>query len=319
MAHQQKESRVIQDTINSIRLTLSERIGNPFISATLIASSILNWKLSLLLFSDVTYDAKIQKILDLYPDSVTRFDELFLYPICFGVFWTFIWPVITLGINAYWYWMKTITSNLKIKIERKKKLSEAEAAELYSTIDAQESRYLDFLKERQNRVDNLAERVSNLDKENQDFQLEISKQKTESEKLKSEQSGMQSQLSSAQNELGRVRKENDNYRRSLDEITNRALEFAEHLPGLKTITNALTKADNHRADELWLREEFCRQEPSLLSEDTQTQQKMFSFYLALNLIQRESSSYIVFGEPYRYAKDKVLGTNNNSPEIVNLT
>jgi hypothetical protein len=306
----------MQDTINSIRVTLNERIGNPFISASTIACFFLNWKLTLLLFSDVPYDNKIEKIANLYPDFSTRLDNLFLIPLYFGVFWTFVWPIISLGINAYWYWMKSNISNIKLKVERKKKLSEAEAAELYSTIDAQESRYLEFLKDRQNKIADLSKQISDLINERSALQNEFEKHKSLNADLESKLSDSQRGLSNINEALTRANRENDERRRALDEISSRSVEFAEYLPGLKAITNAINKTTNYQADETWIWEEFNRQESSFSSDD---QRKMFNFFLAIGLIRRESNNKIAFGEQYRYAKDKVLGIYNNSPEIVNLT
>lgn len=306
----------MQDTINSIRVTLNERIGNPFISATIIACVIVNWQLSLLLFSDVPYDSQIEKIIGLYPDSSTRYKNLLVIPLCFGVFWTFIWPIISMGINAYWYWMKANISNVKLRAERKKKLSEADAAELYSTIDAQESRYLEFLKDRQNKIENLSKQISDLIHERTILQNEIERHKSEKADLETTLSGSQRELSNIREALIRANSESDVHRRALEDALNRAIEFAEYLPGLKAITNAINQATNHQANETWIWEEFNRQEPSMPRED---HQKMFNFFLGLGLIKREPNGNITFGERYRYVKDRILGMYNNSPGITVLS
>lgn len=303
---------MVHDTINSIRVTLSERIGNPFLSATLIACVLLNWELSLLLFSDVSYDTKVEKIVGLYPDSATRNLELFILPMFFGLFWTFAWPVINMGINAYWYWMKSNIANVKLRVERKKKLSEAEAAELYSTIDAQESRYLEFLKDRQAKIESLSDQMSKLMKERDDLQSEVEKTQLTYAELESKLSGSQRELSSIRESLSNVNRENDERRRTLDEISNRSIEFAEYLPGLKAITNAIAKTTNYHANETWIWEEFKRQEKSFPSE---AQQLMLNFFLAIGLVIRDNNGNITFGERYRSAVGRVLGMYNNSPGI----
>lgn len=300
---------MIQDTLNSIRVTLNERIGNPFLSASLIACVFLNWKLSLLLFSDVPYDNKVEKIVSFYPDTSTQFHKLLLIPVCFGLFWTFIWPVISLGINAYWYWMKSNLSNVKLKVERKKKLSEAEAAELYSMIDAQESKYLEFLKDRQGKIETLSHQISDLLDERSTLQTDLVKSETERKELVSK---LEMVTSINREQQNKVNFESDERRRTLDEVSSRSLEFAEYLPGLKAITNAINKTTNYQADEAWIWEEFNRQEPSFLRED---QQKMLNFFLALGLLKREPNSKITFGERYRNVKDRVLGDYNNSPGV----
>jgi hypothetical protein len=306
---------MMQDTINSIRVTLNERIGNPFISATIIACIVLNWQLSLLLFSDVPYDSKIEKIISLYPDSSSRYESFLIIPLCFGVFWTFVWPVINMGINAYWYLMKANISNVKLWAERKRKLSEADAAELYSTIDAQESRYLEFLKDRQNKIENLSKQISDFIHERTTLHNEIERHKSEKADLETTLSGSQRELSIIRESLNRASSESDVHRRALEEAANRSIEFAKFLPGLKSLTNAINQTTNHQANETWILEEFERQEPSYTRED---RQKMFNFFLGLGLIKREANGNIGFGDRYRYAKDSVLGMYNNSPEIINL-
>ena len=298
---------MIQDTINSIRLTLSDRIGNPFISATLIACVFLNWKLSLLLVSDVPYDNKVMKIIELYPDSSTRLESFLLYPIYFGLFWTFLWPVISMAINAYWYWMKSNIANVRLWAERKKKLSDAEAAELYSTIDSQESKYLEFLKDRQNRIDSLSSQLSTMSRERVDME---EKQKSEIEKLKGELVETRSELTVKTETSEKLQREKDAQWQILDEISNRSVEFAENLPGLKAITNAINQSTNHQANDAWLREEFKRQEPSFSNEEMQM---CFDFFLALGLIKKGTDGHITFGDRYRNVRKRVLGMYNNSP------
>lgn len=306
---------MIQDTINSIRVTLHERIGNPFLSATIIACFILNWKLTLLLFSDVPYDSKVEKIVSLYPDSSIQLHNFLLIPLCFGLFWTFVWPVISLGINTYWYWMKSHVSNARHKAERKKLLSEAEAAELYSTIDAQESKYLEFLKDRQNKINSLSEQLNDAIKERNETQIEMVDFHSKYKELEQQLATSLRELSNTNEFLSNTSRENEERRRMLDEISSRSIEFAEYLPGLKAITNAINKATNYQANETWIWEEFKRQEKSFPSE---AQQLMLNFFLSLGLIKRDNSSNITFGDRYRYVKDKVLGAYNNSPGITVL-
>lgn len=306
----------MQDTINSIRVTLNERIGNPFISSTLIACAALNWKLSLLLFSDIPYDSKVEKILGLYPDVTARLDSLLLHPLYFGVFWTLIWPAINIGINAYWHWMKAKTSNVKLWAERKTNLSEAKAAELYAMIDSQESKYLDFLKDRQDKIENLSKQINDLMDERKTLQLEASNREIARTDLESKLAAVQRDTALHHETTTRIRSEKDQLQRELDEISTRSIEFAEYLPGLKAITNAINNARNFQADGTWLRDEFRRQEPSV---NTENLEKMINFYLAIGLIKRDSDNHITFGDRYRFSKDKVLGIYNNSPGVVPLS
>jgi hypothetical protein len=306
---------MIQDTINSLRATLNERIGNPFLSASLIACMVWNWKLSLLLFSDVPYDSKIEKIVNLYPDNSSQFHNFFIVPLCFGLFWTFVWPLISLGINTYWYRMKSHITNAKLKAERKKLLSEAEAAELYSMIDAQGGKYLELLKDRQGKINGLTEQLDDTTKSQAELAVEMTELISKHNELEQKLSGTERELSVLKESSLRVNLENDEHRRLLADISERSIEFAEYLPGLKAITNAINKTTNYQANEAWIWEEFKRQEKSFPSE---AQQLMLNFFLAIGLIKREANGNITFGDRYRYNKDKVLGMHNNSAGITVL-
>lgn len=92
---------MIQDTINSMKLALAERVGNPFVSAVIISSLISNWKMTLLIFSDVSYDQKIIKAAQLYPDFYLALQSFVFWPLMFAIFWTFLWPLFDWLISAY--------------------------------------------------------------------------------------------------------------------------------------------------------------------------------------------------------------------------
>ena len=300
---------MIKDTINSLRVTMAERIGNPFISAALIARGLVYWRLSLLLVADVSYDSKVAKIVDLYPTSQVQFESFLLYPLGFAVFWTFVWPAVSIFVNTYWYWMKSNISNFKLWAERKKKLSESEAAELYTTIDAQDGKYLELLKDRQNRIDSLANQIKNMVDERDRYLREMN---SASERTTLELGEARRQLNEKNSEAEKLQFEVADQRRRLDDILSHSLTFAEHLPGLKEITHAISKATNHHANELWIREELGRQKISLAAEE---RQRALDFFTALGLLKKEPDGQICFGERYKYEKDKVLAGYKNPPDL----
>lgn len=301
---------MIQDTVNSIRVTLNERLSNPFISAFVIAFILLNWKLSLLIFSDVGYDAKVEKVLDIYSDPNARFNSLMVTPLIFSLFWTFVWPVINIVINAYWYWVKAKISNVKLRVERSKIISEAEAAEIYATIDSQESKYLDFLRDRQNKIDSLSNQMQELTNEKVVLLQDVGEKEVAMSNLGDEVTKLENVVKNQKEQLSRSQRENSDQRHSLDEIENSSFNYIKFMPGLKAITNAIDKANNYQADETWVIKELKGQEPSLDDEDRQI---MMNFFMALGFIKKDAEGHIVFGKRYRYAKNEVLGMYNNSP------
>jgi hypothetical protein len=303
---------VIQDTINSIRVTMSERLGNPFVSAALVACVLINWKLSLLVVSDLSYEQKVCEIGKLYGDRNSVVDGFLIYPAIFGAFWTFVWPVINLGINAYWYWIRSQIANVRIWAERKRKLDEAEAAKIYETIDSQESKYLEFLKDRQGKIDSLTgqleksmgERVA---LENQIEQLRAA----EGAALRKGEEAERS-FDECQTSLRRIQSEDTFRRQAIERIENKAIEFAEYIPGLKEISIAINKSTNFQANKGWVNEEFKRLKPSW--SDGQRGLAL-DFVMALGLIEEDSTGHMVFGKRYQYAKDRIIGTYDNSPGI----
>lgn len=272
---------MIQDTINSIRVTLSERIGNPFVSATLIASIILNWKLTLLLASNVPYDGKIEKIVSLYPNKSAILDSFLIHPIYFGIFWTFIWPVINIGINAYWHLMKSLISNVKVWAERKKVLSEAEAAAIYSTIDSQESKYLEFLKDRQNKIDTLSNQLSAVSKERSELSIALDEMRSSSEKIAKNLADITSNSESLRQNLERVQRDSESRQRRLENIESKSVDFAKYIPGVKEISIAINRSTNYQANEAWVKTELKRLQPGW---DDIERQRMFDFAMTLDAL-----------------------------------
>jgi hypothetical protein len=122
----------------------------------------------------------------------------------------------------------------------------------------------------------------------------------------------QRQIKERKIEAEKLQVEVANQRQRLDNILSYSLTFAEHLPGLKEVTNAINKATNHHANELWIREELGRQKILLAVEE---RQKVLDFFTALGLLKKEPDGEIGFGERYKYEKDKVLGGYNSAPGL----
>lgn len=305
---------MIRDTIDSIRITLGERIGNPFLATVIISSAALNWKLSLLLVSSEKYKDKVSEIALLYPNADVATQQLLIEPALVALIWVFLWPLANTGINGYWYLMKSVIANVKLIAERKRSLSEPEAAELYTAIDSQETKYLELLRQRQKviedlhaeisdirgsydeKISKLEESIGNLTTTNAEFGKSLKKIETDRDAKNEQIQSLNSQLQIA--------------RQQLEEISNKSIAYAEHIPGLKAITNAINKMDGYVADEAWVREEFHKQEPSFSKDGYQT---MFDFFLALGIIRRIEGGNLGFGDRYKFAKDRILGLYNNSP------
>lgn len=305
---------MIRDTFDSIRLALGERIGNPFLATAVFSSAVLNWKLSLLLFSSKEYEAKVSEVSSLYPSADVAIQQLIIGPATVALIWVFLWPLANTVINGYWYFMRSVIANVRLIAERKRRLSEPEAAEIYTAIDSQETKYLDLLRQRQKVIEDLHSEISVL-RDEYDGKLENSRRRIE--KVSSENVELEKSLKRLEEErdsLGERFNAMDiklqRAMQSLDEISNKSLQYADFMPGLKAITNAINKLDGYVADEAWVREEFHKQEPSFARDSYQT---VLDFLLALGIIKRLDGGKLGFGDRYRHSKDRILGAYNNSP------
>ena len=148
---------MVQDALDSLKLTINERVSSPFVSAFFVSAIVVNWKLSILIFSGVEYEAKIEIVSSLYPSLEHGVYGFVVWPLVGAFFWAFVWPLINWGVSAYWYLLKYKISNTRSVIERRRFLSEPEAALLYSQIDSQESKYLELIKERQEKIKALSD------------------------------------------------------------------------------------------------------------------------------------------------------------------
>lgn len=83
---------MIQETLHSLRLSLYERIGSPFLATYTLALVTINWKLTLLLVADLPYDDKVGRIIALYPESHDRLLGFLCYPALAGLLWLLFWP-----------------------------------------------------------------------------------------------------------------------------------------------------------------------------------------------------------------------------------
>lgn len=305
---------MIRDTVDSIRIALSERIGNPFLATAILSSAALNWQLTLLLFSSEKYESKVSKISTLYPSAEYATQQILIEPAIVALIWVFVWPLANTVINAYWYLMRSVISNVKLIAERKKRLSEPEAAEIYTAIDSQETKYLELLRQRQKVIEDLhselsmmkseyVSRIEKLGKQNEQLSGSSSEYEKSLRKLEKDRDLKSEHARTLETQLQLVKQ-------ALDEISNRSLAYVDYMPGLKAITNAINKVDGYVADEAWVREEFHKQEPSISRDGYQN---ILDFFLALGIIRRVDGGKLGFGDRYKYAKDRVLGAYNNSP------
>lgn len=302
---------MVQDAINSIRVTLSDRIGNPMVSGFIIGIVLVNWKLSLLVFSDISYHEKVDVIMGLYPSSSVRLHSFLIYPALAGSFWTFIWPLISLFINAYWHWMKSKAANIILWAERKRTISESEASEIYSIIDSQEAKYLELIKDRQSRIDDLLQQISSLNRELISIRSAVSDKNEQISLLQSSEDEARKKLSRSEEFGEKADRDRASLESRLKEIESHAFSISSKLPGLKAIVKVIEEAKNHQAHEQWAKKEIKKQENALSEEDIIA---TLNLYICLGLIKRDNEGYLTFGDRLLYGRGGILGLYPNSPK-----
>lgn len=189
----------------------------------------------MLVFSNVPYQEKIRLISDIYSPVDEVVNGFLLYPVIFGAFWTFVWPIADYFISGYWFRVKSRISDVRLKAERKKSLSHKEASDIYMAIDRQESRYLDVIKVRENRIEELNQNVSQEYERVNKLQKEILKKDTVISDLRVDLDRVADELSQAKSEFRKVQSEYGVLKQGYDSVVAKANEFAGYLPGLRPL------------------------------------------------------------------------------------
>lgn len=301
---------MIQDTINSIKVTLNDRFGSPFVSAYFLSSVLVNWKFFLLILSDLSYEDKLKNSSLLYPDEGVLASGFLFFPLLFGLFWTFIWPIINWGISGYWYSVKSYMINTRIRSERKRIISEKEAAEIYLKFDSQESKYLELLKDKQSRADSLIEENRRIASELERVHNEVIDRDASVRDLNAQVRDMSKRESESEDKLRILKSERDIANQDLKSILDNTLRVAEILPALKSFSISIDEAVNFRADEMWVKKRFLQIEGGFSEEDAIA---MLELFISIGLFVREVDGYLIFGDRMKYQKARIIGMYDNSP------
>ena len=265
---------MVQDALDSLKLTMSERVSSPFVSAFFVSAIVVNWKLSILIFSGVEYEDKIEIISSLYPSLEPGIYGFVVWPLAAAFFWTFVWPLINWGVSAYWYLLKYKISNTRSIIERRRFLSEPEAALLYSQIDSQETKYLELLKERQEKIETLSDEAVKAES----FSNEINESLLSAQKEINE---LKNDLYKERSEKSEIEHSRDRKKQLLNEVLVKSLSVSARLPGLKIVTKLINGSNNHQAKERWLKQQFSKIDPGASEEEIRN---MIDFLIAVGII-----------------------------------
>lgn len=87
---------MLKDLVNSIFLSTSERLKNPFVGSFIIALLLLNWKVILIvLFSDLNMIDRISYV----SQNFIQIETYLILPFSIALIYTLILPYLSWGIN----------------------------------------------------------------------------------------------------------------------------------------------------------------------------------------------------------------------------
>ncbi|GHB55608.1 hypothetical protein GCM10008107_00380 [Psychrosphaera saromensis] len=154
---------MFQDTINSIKAVLYERISSPLAGAFLSSWLIWNWKTVLYVFSSTKVSEKIYYIdKKLYADSYEFWGTIVIFPLISAFLFILIYPFLSYWTYSFWEKAQIKLKKLKLEIEGETPLPEKEAQKLRLAHLALEKAFYNQLKTKNDEVQNLKEQILNL-------------------------------------------------------------------------------------------------------------------------------------------------------------
>ena len=133
------------DITKNIKATLYDRVTCPFISSYVTAWIVWNWRIILTLLSKLDYSAKLVAI-----ENEIK-PETYFVPFLGALIYVFIYPWFARGCFFSWQHYVTAKKNIKTNSEAKEKLSAEKANELRKELEAERTRYHDFVTEYEER------------------------------------------------------------------------------------------------------------------------------------------------------------------------
>tara|TARA_B100000378_G_scaffold205630_1_gene168885 strand:- start:610 stop:1464 length:855 start_codon:yes stop_codon:yes gene_type:complete len=108
-------SEKISDFIKDLIDNANDRIKHPLISSFIFSWLIINWKIVFQLFSNKSPDEKISVI-----EKLLMFNESFLFPLFFGLFYVIILPFISVFFERLLIFTKSFKIENTYRVETKK-------------------------------------------------------------------------------------------------------------------------------------------------------------------------------------------------------
>lgn len=204
--------------------------------------------------------------------------------------------------------MQTNIQNLRVKVQRRKALTESEAAEIYAIIDEQETKYLEIVKDRQEKIASISRQAEESraaqDERASKLQASIATRDEQIETLIARTDELGQNLETRMQEIRKLQTTQTRSQQNIENLQQLSNELSPWLPGLKEFTNVIGSAPNYLAEQAWLRAGVMQLNSDMKEPDYQ---RLLKFYLAIGLLTTsEDHRHIGFGEQYFFRRDAVL-------------
>ncbi|MFQ3230867.1 hypothetical protein [Reinekea sp.] len=147
---------MFKEILTSVRAQLYERAVSPLMGSFVISWLLWNYKIILVLFSDLDLHETIKYIeITLYPTWNDFLPTGVLFPLISALAYIFIYPYPARWVFRFTQTQQTINSNLKKEIEGKTLLTEDEARKLRLKINELEREFESIIEEKNQEISDL--------------------------------------------------------------------------------------------------------------------------------------------------------------------
>lgn len=123
---------MISELVSSLQAQIRERLSNPFLSLFSIALITHNYKVWVLLFSDLAPERKFSLISELYPSIGDSIWGFIIFPSLIAIGFIVVYPIVNFGTTYVWFNLQKKVNFLKYRIEGSQLLTKDQSIALRS-------------------------------------------------------------------------------------------------------------------------------------------------------------------------------------------
>ncbi|MCF6404080.1 protein bicaudal D homolog [Chitinophaga filiformis] len=208
---------------------LKDRVTNPLFTSFIIAWLIYNWKIPMVLtfykFTDLERDGYKSYIE--FVSKNLQLQSSFLTPLCYALGYTFIFPILRMGILAFLTLIKTKSTNYNLRIAGKGIMPTERYLSLKENYKKQTKLLTSIIEEEKAAVTKMEE-----------MQVQLSKENQQNLKLLSETSELKDDVSMLEKEREKLEAKLQHYKKlSLVSILNGEWEYKSYDKSIEYMTS----------------------------------------------------------------------------------